>query len=429
MSAPDSIRSLFTPLHRWLGRDAGPLTLELLDAAVDEGLEEQADLDFKLRPPAAGALMQSDMAKDVAAMANSGGGMLLFGISDTGSRASEAPGVSSDFVQDTYLRDLRRVGINRVSPPILDLKVLAFGDASRHGLAVVVPATEDAPHLIFNNDAFRAPYRNGPDTAWMNERMLEAAYRARFEARRSATASLNELMAAAIEGRSFTKRAWMVAVARSTNTLPGNARLDRAAAADVFESAYQSSFRWVSMHVHPLEWLGRNNPRPGLRRWVARFERTGESTRWREAQAEVCDDGAIILGSAMGAGRSGVNTMAANEIPSDRAETFASDFFALLLSSSRVTGSTVFDIQVDVRWEGAEPIVLRIPDSHLGGYYLDQDHSVPVRRFVPVRAVVDTSRPESAYVDQLRELALDVVNQGGVRYLHSITGEAAGGTG
>jgi hypothetical protein len=424
MSESDSVlgRPFFTPLHRWLGRDPEPLSFELLDAAVTESLEEQADLDFKLTPPTAGALMQSDMAKDIAAMANSGGGMLVFGIRDTGSRASEALGVSSEFVQDTYLRGLRRVAINRVSPPVLDLNVLTFGEASRHGLAVVVPASEDAPHLIFNNDSFKAPYRNGPDTAWMNERMLEAAYRARFEAKRSAVTSLNELMEMAIEGRPLAERAWMVAVARPSNPVTRNVRLDRAAAAELFETAYTTSFKWVSSHVHPLDWLDRNNPRPGLRRWIARFARPGDSTRWREAQAELCDDGTIILASAMGAGRAGANTMMdANEIPSDRAETFVSDFFALLWCSSRVTGASVFDVQVDVVWGGPEPVVLRIPDSHLGGYYLDEEHSVPVHSLVPVRAVVDTSPAEAAYVDHLRELALDVVNQGGVQYVHSIT--------
>lgn len=113
--------AVFTPLHRWLGREAERLSMELLDAAVAAGLEEHADLDFKLNPPVSGALMQSDLPKDIAAMANSGGGMLLLGVSDSGSRASDAPGVAPEFILDTCLRDLRRVAINRVSPPVSDI--------------------------------------------------------------------------------------------------------------------------------------------------------------------------------------------------------------------------------------------------------------------------------------------------------------------
>jgi hypothetical protein len=420
-SASSPGRAVFTPLHRWLGREAERLSMELLDAAVAAGLEEHADLDFKLNPPASGALMQSDLPKDIAAMANSGGGMLLFGVSDSGSRASDAPGVAPEFILDTYLRDLRRVAINRVSPPVLDLMALAFGDGTRQALAVVVPATDDAPHLIFNNDAFKAPYRSGPDTAWMNERMLEAAYRARFETQRSATASLNELMATAVEGRSFTDRAWMMAVARPVNRAPRLARPDRTSAARIFDQAFRTSTRWTTMHVHPLDWLDRSNPRPGLRRWLARFGRASESTMWREAWAEVLDDGGVVIGSAMGAGRAGANTtMEPHEVPSDRAETFVADFMALLLAAAETSGAGHYDVQIEIRWDGTDPTVMRIPDSHLGGYYLDEEHSVPIRRFVPVRAVVDTSASEEAFLDQLRELALDVVNQGGVQYLHSI---------
>lgn len=419
--------ALFTPLHRWLGREAQPLTIELLDAAVDASLEEKADLDFKLTPPTASALAQSDIAKDIAAMANSGGGMLLFGVRDSASRAGEAPGISPEFTLDTYLRDIRRVALNRISPPVLDVQPLTFNDGDRHALTVLVPTTGDAPHLIFNGDNFKAPYRNGPDTAWMNERMLEAAYRARFAAKQSASRSLHELVDHAIDGRPVAERAWMVAVARPAHPAARGERLDRADATGTFEGAYSLSSQWVRLHVHPLDWLDRLNPRPGMRRWIARFSRSRDTTRWREAQAEVCDDGTVTLVSAMGAARAGADTnFGPHEIGSDRAETFLADFFGMMRAASRTFGVGAYDIHVSLRWEGDQPILLRIPDGHLGGYYLDEEHSIPIRNFVPVEAVVDTRVTEDIYLDQLRETALDVVNQGGAQYLHSIlepTGE------
>lgn len=403
------------------------MTIELLDAAVDAGLEEKADLDFKLTLPAAGALGQSDIAKDIAAMANSGGGILLFGVRDSASRASEAPGISPELTLDTYLRDIRRVALNRISPPVLDVVPVTFNDGDRHALAVMVPATEDVPHLIFSGENFKAPYRNGPDTAWMNERMLEAAYRTRFAAKQAATRTLREIVDHAIDGRPVAERAWMVAVARPTHPAARGERLDRAAAAGIFEGAYSFSYQWVSLHVHPLDWLDRLNPRPGMRRWIARFSRSGDTTRWREAHAEVCDDGTVTLVSAMGAGRAGSDIMfGPHEIGSDRAETFLADFFGLMRSASKTVGVLVYDIHVSLRWEGVEPTLLRIPERHLRGYYLDEEHSVPIRNFVPVEAVVDTRVSENIYLDQLRETALDVVNQGGAQYLHSIlepTGE------
>lgn len=417
---------LFTPLHRWLGREAEPLSVELLDAAVEAGLEERADLDFKLTPPTASALAQSDLAKDIAAMANSGGGMLLYGVRDSGSRASEAPGISQDFTTDTYLRDVRRVALNRISPPVLNLLPLAFSDGTRHSLAVLIPATEDAPHLIFSGETFKAPYRNGPDTAWMSERMLETAYRARFAGKQATIRSLHEIVDHAIDGRPVAERAWMVAVARPTHLSAQQGRLDRAVAAEIFEDAYLLSGQWVRLRVHPLDWLDRQNPRPGLRRWVARFSRSGDTTRWREAQACIGDDGTVTLVSAMGAGRSGADMeFGPHEFGSDRAETFLADFFALMRCVSRAVGVAAYDLHVSVRWNGNGPILLRIPDRHLGGYYLDVDHSIPIHGFLPVEAVVDTRVSDDVYVDQLRDTALDFVNQGGAQYLHSINGGQA----
>ncbi len=157
-----------------------------------------------------------------------------------------------------------------------------------------------------------------------------------------------------------------------------------------------------------------------MRRWIARFSRTGESARWREAQAEVCDGGTVTLVSAMGAGRAGSDiTFGPNEIGSDRAETFLADFFGMMRVASKTVGVAAYDIHVSLRWQGDEPILLRLPDRHLG-YYLDEDHSIPIHGFVPVEAVVDTRVSEDIYLEQLREIALDVVNQGGAQHLHSI---------
>ena len=91
------------------------------------------------------------------------------------------------------------------------------------------------------------------------------------------------------------------------------------------------------------------------------------------------------------------------------------EFIALLLAAAEVSGAGHYDVQIEIRWDGIDPTIMRIPDSHLGGHYLDEEHSVRIRRFVPVRAVVDTSASEESFVDQLQELALDVVNQGGVQ--------------
>lgn len=69
----------FTALHRVLGAKPGPLTEELLDAAVTAEIGEESSLDWKSELPPAKGLPQTDFPKDVAAMANSGGGLIVYG--------------------------------------------------------------------------------------------------------------------------------------------------------------------------------------------------------------------------------------------------------------------------------------------------------------------------------------------------------------
>ena len=80
---------LRTPLHRLLGEPAGPLTNAMIDAAVAQGIPESDELDWKAVLPAQREFKQSDYIKDIAAFANAGGGMLVFGIKEEDKAAVE----------------------------------------------------------------------------------------------------------------------------------------------------------------------------------------------------------------------------------------------------------------------------------------------------------------------------------------------------
>tara|TARA_R110002051_G_scaffold60578_15_gene111107 strand:- start:6290 stop:6490 length:201 start_codon:yes stop_codon:yes gene_type:complete len=64
----------FAPLHRALGLEPSELTNEILNAAVDAGVVESDDLNWKSELPPIKNLSQTDVPKDIAAMANSGAG-------------------------------------------------------------------------------------------------------------------------------------------------------------------------------------------------------------------------------------------------------------------------------------------------------------------------------------------------------------------
>lgn len=78
----------FTAIHRALGIGPGPLTDELLNAAVTAGVTETSDLDWKAELPPAKGLPQRDFPNDVA-MANSGGGVRCTGTQRLGHGVDE----------------------------------------------------------------------------------------------------------------------------------------------------------------------------------------------------------------------------------------------------------------------------------------------------------------------------------------------------
>jgi Putative DNA-binding domain len=107
----------FTPLHRLLGRQPGPLTDDMLDAAIEQGIRETDDLDWKSELPKAKDLSQSDVVKDIAAMANSGGGMIVFGVKEIDKAANGRKDVGE--LDQAYERTLRSVAVSGIQPPVL----------------------------------------------------------------------------------------------------------------------------------------------------------------------------------------------------------------------------------------------------------------------------------------------------------------------
>ena len=68
-------------VHRYLGIAARPLTYEDIETAFESGLGEERDLDWKARLPLdQDGRVDDEFAKDVTAMANTDGGVLIYGV-------------------------------------------------------------------------------------------------------------------------------------------------------------------------------------------------------------------------------------------------------------------------------------------------------------------------------------------------------------
>src|SRR4051794_13022964 len=173
---------LFTALHRELGLQPGPLTNEMLDQAIAAGVAETDDLDWKKNLPDAKGLPISEVPKDIAAMANSGGGMIIYGVEEHQKSANGRRDVGE--ISEQYERAYCSAAVTAIHPPIFGLNFYPLGTDTTRAWAVVIPPSVDAPHLIYRNEYFGAPIRNHADTVWMREWQLETFYRRRLDDRR-----------------------------------------------------------------------------------------------------------------------------------------------------------------------------------------------------------------------------------------------------
>ncbi|AGZ44202.1 transcriptional regulator [Actinoplanes friuliensis DSM 7358] len=352
---------------------------------------------------------QTDFPKDVAAMANSGGGVIVYGVREAQRAATERVDVG-DF-DETYERSLRSAAITAISPPVFGLNVHRLGGEKRT-VVVEVPASVAGPHLIYRNDYFGAPVRNDSDTVWMKERQIEAMYRSRFEERRHATEALDALSSDASAGRDASKRAWLIAVAHPR--IPRfRERMTRDAARLILSEAEPLALHYAGRGGnHPLESVDRLNPRPGLRRWVALSLPIGDHSLWKEAWVSIHHDGSVTVASAVG-GRplSHDQYLDGWQIESAAIECAIADLMALIRTTAEATDNDEYDVRVQVEWTGGQPLLL-VTRDHMGHVY--DAGSVPLHRYAPVETAANAAGPDLDFYWQVHDLARDCVNQGGI---------------
>lgn len=407
----------FTAIHRAVGAEPGPLTDELLDEAVETRVVEASDLDWKRELPPAKGLPQTDYPKDVAAMANSGGGVIVYGVTEDQKAATGRVDVGE--LSEGHARAMLSAAITGISPPVFGLKVHRIGREPTRAVVVEVPASVDGPHLIYKNEYFGAPVRNDADTVWMKEPQIEAMYRARLDERRHAAEALDNLYVEAARGRDQA-RAWLVAVAHPR--VPRfYSKLTRDRASEVFRDAMTLTREYADRRGgEPLDNVDCSNLRPGLRRWVAPNTATGEWQQWKEAWASIHQDGSVTLVAAIGGHRCAPSFdgspqyNAGSVLESEGLECAVADFMALVRVTALTTGNDEYDVRVGVEWTGDEPLKILTVDA--SGHSYD-GVSTPLHRFTPVEVTVNGAGSDHRYAERVRDLARDCVNQGGVSNL------------
>lgn len=410
----------FTALHRHLGRPSGPITEDMIDQAVAGGFMETDDLDWKSELPARKDLRNHDFVKDVAAMANSGGGVIVFGVEEVG-KAATSRCHAGDF-DEAFERSIGQATIGAITPPVFGVRCHVVGDADNLAVVVEIPPSQETPHLVYRNEYFGAPRRNGPDTVWMKERQVEAAYRSRFDARRHAGEALRAMLdEAAIEGAPQDV-AYLIAAAEPLHGRVGE-QPSRDVARKVFSLAKHKSDRFAGDHGrHPLGWLDAANPRRGFRSWVADGAARRTAGESAPALAWVYDNGATAVSFPIGAQQmSDRGWLLPWEIKSESLEAAIGDFVAVVRQMAELSGCQEYELTIEVHWHGDEPLQF-VQDDRFG---LRRYEGRPFKRFRPVTRTIKALGDIDALAEDVGDLALSCLNQGGLEERTNV-GKAGG---
>ena len=418
---------MWTDLHAALGEVPGPLTFQMVQQACSVGVQETAGLDWKRDLPLPDGLSAEaketkvqDLASDLAAMGNSGGGLIVYGVDqrrDVGRGTAEHVVPVGEYT-DALARDIRRVAASRVAPRLVDLEVIHLAPEEDPGggvLAVWVEDSVDAPHLVSSRrqqDYFTAPYRNGPDTQRMSERQLEIAYRQRLWGREQRARSRRERFAELVTdlvGRAGGGCSWGVVLA-----VPVVAGPSRSPTGALHQAVWAAASRRTREMRYPGEWgplielaIAQPSPRPGLRAavWAATQDKAA-------VHVSVGDEGTIALAFTRWRGLEEV-TPHGGRAPAVL-EDLVSAVFDLhpLLEDLAPLGLVRGDYQVLLGVAPSDAVCVQQDPFGPGGRFVQIEEAGvfrPVEMFLPVSA------GPPAVQEALQRLATDAYHQMGLR--------------
>lgn len=180
---------------------------------VDESVPEGEQLDYKVDAydGTAGKTDKKDeLRKDVSALANARGGVIVLGVADNQGTPGKVVGLIGSLEQiQGRIHHVLASGVE----PYLDVRTVPVdGSASEPScLLIVVPRSSRRPHAMrptTEPDALKFARRGGAHTAWLSESQVADAYRDRFAIARNQTDRLHTVADAARAW--LTKRDWLL---------------------------------------------------------------------------------------------------------------------------------------------------------------------------------------------------------------------------
>lgn len=430
---------MFTPIHRALGLEPGNLTMNDINQVIAEKVEETADLDWKEsvydnRDPN----WSEEAAKDIAAMANSGGGWIVFGIGDD-RKNNAASSVNPIQWAAGNERKILNVAYSKIGPPVVGVEFFKIpcGENPNEGYVVLmhVPDSADAPHFARKgDDAFRAPRRNGSHTVFMTDRDIERGFRERFQRGVEQEKTLQGYFEQAADALNPEEGVFLAIAAVPVTPKISAGPVDR-------KTVIQHTYPWAYSYFmasdqkkHPkipevstvgvFNWSDGDIVK-GMRQWVLRNSAQA-AAKYRK---HLHDDGTLTGGYCLKRVRGMQSTSERhlageiNHCSSIEVEKALIDFFSVLRAHAQernVPGG--FRIRVGLIGYPGEPIIIKGWHGN-SSLPINVTEPEPIKRFQPVSTFIDPLAPIEDVLPPLRTLALDIVNQGGIQSLQVISRE------
>ncbi|AVT13301.1 AlbA family DNA-binding domain-containing protein [Paracidovorax avenae] len=151
------------------------ITSETLESICTQRFSESETLDFKRELPSNEERSKVELAKDVAAMANTGGGDIVYGIEELDGAAATVCVIKEESFDEAERR-IRQILDAKVEPRLTGYTVKEVRTGEGYALLIRVPYSFDGPHCVRTDSQRRFTHRNGTLTTDMSFDQIRAAF-------------------------------------------------------------------------------------------------------------------------------------------------------------------------------------------------------------------------------------------------------------